>query len=270
MKIGFIGVGNMAQGIIKGLKEADYPLFNNIQVTASTAEHTATIAKGLGVVAGKNNQTLAKEVDLLILAVKPPMVADILQEIAPVLQTKQTVIVSLAAGLTLANLKSCLTDTPQTKIIRAMPNMNITVRRSVTALCGSELVSPAEMAAVVNLFEAVGSTYQIAEKDFRNFTALAGCSPAFTYLYIDAMSRAGVKNGLPKDIATKIATEAVLGSAEMLLAATDETPWDLIDKVCSPGGTTIAGVISLEEDAFMASVIKALEATIKRDEELEH
>lgn len=265
MKIGFIGAGNMATAIIKGLLVKDFLPASALYMTTSNYEHTQQVAQQLGIQGASSNAELIATVDLVVIAVKPHIAPIILNDQRDLLKEKQPLLISIASGLTLDNLAEL--TSPQQKIVRVMPNMNITIGQSVSAVCGNSQVTAAELNEVTNLFNVVGSTYEIAEKDFRNFTALAGCSPAFTYLYIDAMSRAGVKNGLPKALATKIAAEAVKGSAQMVLDST-ETPWDLIDKVCSPGGTTIAGLVALEEEHFMATVIKGLEATIKRDQEL--
>ncbi|MBP1039904.1 pyrroline-5-carboxylate reductase [Vagococcus sp. BWB3-3] len=266
MKLGFIGAGNMATAIIKGLLAKNFLPATDIYITTSSSEHTETVAKNLGIQSAHSNADLIEIADTVIIAVKPHIAPIILNEQRELLTKRKSVLISIASGLTLENLAE-LTSSEQ-KIVKVMPNMNVSIGQSVSAICGNQLITKEELDLVAALFNVVGSTYEIAEKDFRNFTALAGCSPAFTYLYIDAMSRAGVKNGLPKAMATKIAAEAVKGSAQMVLDSED-TPWDLIDKVCSPGGTTIAGLVALEEEHFMATVIKGLEATIKRDQELE-
>ena len=109
----------------------------------------------------------------------------------------------------------------------------------------------------------------MAEKDFSNFTAIAGSSPAYAYLFIDTLARAAVKHGLPKQLSTEIAAQAVLGSAKMILES-EENPWGLIDKVCSPGGTTVAGLLAMEENNFMTSIIKGIDATIQKDQEMQN
>ena len=267
MKIGFIGAGNMAQAIIKGMLASGSFVASNIFLTASTYERAQQKAQQLGVSASTDNTSLVNEVDCLILAVKPNKFEGVLAELEPVLVEKQPIVVSIAAGLTLDNLANLISEHSAQRIIRVMPNMNVTIRKGVSALCSNLFVSEDDLLAVEKIFQSVGSTYRIEEKDFANFTSIAGCSPAYTYLFIDALSRAGVKNGLPKDIATKIAAETVLGSAETLLNVED-TPWDMIDKVCSPGGTTVAGLVALEDEKFISTVIKGLDATIKRDSEL--
>ena len=268
MKIGFIGAGNMAQAIIKGLQQDPTFATADFIVTASSPERSQQVAASLKVRGAKNNHELARQADLIFLTVKPHLLATVLSEIETTILEKQPVLISIAAGVSLATLAQGLPQVTEPQIFRAMPNLNVTIGQGVTALCGNDWTTQSQHEQVTAMLSAVGSVYPIAEKDFRNFTALAGCSPAFTALYIDAMSRAAVKNGLPKALATKIAAEAVLGTAALLSQQEEETPWDLIDKVCSPGGTTVAGLVSLEEEAFAATVIHALDATIARDLEL--
>ena len=128
------------------------------------------------------------------------------------------------------------------------------------------LVTVVEDPKVTNqqLFDAIGATSAIAEKDFPTFSALAGSSPAYIYFFIDAMARAGVKHGLSKDAATKIAAQATLGSAQNVLAS-DKIPFDQIDQVSSPGGTTVAGLLAMEEAGFMTAVVKGIDATIAKE-----
>lgn len=268
MKIGFIGAGHMATGIIRGLLKTDLAEKEDIYLTASTPARSEEVAASIGVQWSPSNLALIPEVDLVVLAVKPQLLPPILAEIADSLVNHHKPVVSIAAGLTLAKLASYFAEGSQPQVLRAMPNMNVTVGQGVTGIAANEHTTPESLEATERLFQTVGSTYLLAEKDFQNFTAIAGCSPAYTYLYIDALARGGVKNGLPKELATKIATEAVLGSAAMLQHSSQETPWDLIDKVCSPGGTTIAGLVSLEQDAFTGTIIRALDATITRDNDL--
>lgn len=268
MNIGFIGAGNMSTAIIRGILTQGLTSPDSIYITASTPERSQQQAAALGVQWAPTNQALVESVELVILGVKPQIMPAILAELAETLTEKTLPLVSIAAGLTLANLADTLPNLSQPKLIRVMPNMNVSVGQGVSAITANDYVIGDELAAAEAIFQAVGSTYRLAEKDFQNFTSLAGCSPAYTALYIDALSQAGVKNGLPKDLATQIATEAVLGTATLLKETSADTPRDLIDKVCSPAGTTVAGLVSLEQDAFTGTVIRALDATIARDQEL--
>ena len=148
-----------------------------------------------------------------------------------------------------------------------MPNINATIQKSTTGITRNAYVSDNTFATVVSIFERVGSVHDIAEKDFGTFTALAGSSPAYIYMFIDAMSRAGVLHGMPKDVSTKIVSETVLASAEMVLKS-GENPWTLVDNVSSPGGTTVAGVVSLEQHNFVATVIDAITATVEKNNQM--
>ena len=154
------------------------------------------------------------------------------------------------------------TDTKD--IVRIMPNFYATIQTSTTAIVRNAYVSDDVFNTVKAIFESVGSVHELAEKDFGTFTALAGSSPAYIYMFIDAISRAGVLHGMPKDVSTKIVAETVLASAEMILKS-DENPWTLVDNVSSPGGTTVAGVVSLEKNNFVATVIDAITATIEKN-----
>lgn len=260
MKIGFIGAGNMAQAIIHGLlKETVLPATDIFIANPSTL---TTFTKKTGVTQVANNSALVAEVDVVILAVKPLVLPGVLTEIHDAVKKQQSLVVSIAAGVSLAELASYL-EAP-TPLIRVMPNVNVSVSTGVTAICKNQFASQEQEDLVTTLFEAVGSVYPLAEKDFSNFIGLAGSSPAYVYMFIDAISRAGVLNGLPKKIATEIAAKAVLGSAQRLLAG-EESPWELVDQVSSPGGTTVAGVVALEEAGFIPAVIKGIDATIKKD-----
>lgn len=146
-----------------------------------------------------------------------------------------------------------------------MPNLNSQIGEGMTAICGNNYATPEQKAFVLNMFKAVGEAIELPEKDFSTFTALAGSSPAFVFLFIDSLARAAVKNGMSKETATKIAAQAVLGSGKLVLDSS-ETPWNLIDQVSSPGGTTVEGVLTLEDTGFVSSITKAVQAVIDKDQ----
>ena len=148
-----------------------------------------------------------------------------------------------------------------------MPNINAQIGQSTSAIVKNEFVDDSAYATVQEIFKSTGSVHEIAEKDFSTFAAIAGSSPAFIYMFIDAMARAGVLHGIPKDQATAIGAETVRASAEMILQSS-ENPWSLVDKVSSPGGTTVAGVVSLEQNHFIGTVIDAISATIEKEKNL--
>ena len=138
---------------------------------------------------------------------------------------------------------------------------------AVSAFCAGENVNEDEKLFVEKLLSSFGTAVEIKEDLFSVFSAIAGCSPAFSYMYIDSLARGAVKNGMMRDTALKIAAQAVLGSAKMILES-DEHPWTLVDRVCSPGGTTIEGVTSLKEDGFEAAVMNAVQASFDKDKKM--
>ena len=149
-------------------------------------------------------------------------------------------------------------------IVRVMPNVNAQALMSTSCFTCSENVTDEEKEVVKTMFGEVGSIVEIEEHQFAVFTAVGCASPAFTYIYIDALARAGVKWGLPKDVALDIASSSVLGSAKMVMES-DKHPFGLMDEVCSPGGTTIEGVCQLQDNNFMSTVEKAVSAVIEKD-----
>ncbi|MCF2705782.1 pyrroline-5-carboxylate reductase [Arcanobacterium haemolyticum] len=269
--LGFIGAGSMGGAIIRGVIAAGTYKASDIVIVGSTPERSRELADSFGTQAARDARELVAKVGsgVVVVAVKPYAVAGVLDSIRDEAAKAGSIIVSVAAGTTIDVLTSHLDDGQP--VVRTMPNVNAALGQSMTGICAAQGVSDDQLAAVTEVFEAVGETTTIAEKDFSAFSALAGCSPAYTFEYIDALARAGVKNGLPKLQAVKIAAQAVLGSAQMVLAGLDsgDTPASLADSVQSPGGTTVAGVVALEEAGFGAAVVKGAQASIDRDTELQ-
>ncbi|MGX7173391.1 pyrroline-5-carboxylate reductase [Enterococcus ratti] len=264
MKIGFIGTGNMAQAIINGLIEKETVAKENIFVSSGHYENARHFAEKTGVIACQNNQEVAKKAEIILLAVKPKIIDHVLQELKN--YSHKRLFISIASGKSLKDLAKALNN-PTAKIIRVMPNVNVSVGAGVSAICKSHEVTYSEMKQTTEIFESIGSVYPLAENNFSTFIGLAGSSPAFIYMFIDAMGRAGVFNGLPKKLATEIAAKAIIGSCQKFLSS-DENPWELVDQVSSPGGTTVAGVVALEEAGFIPAIITGINATIKKDQEM--
>ncbi|WP_182049273.1 pyrroline-5-carboxylate reductase [Changpingibacter yushuensis] len=270
--LGFIGAGAMGGAIVRGVIESGLYPASEIFVCGSSPERSIQIATQLGVTSAPTATDLVDAVGddgIVVIAVKPYAVGSVLDSVRESAIAHNTVIVSVAAGTTLETLASHLT--PDQPIIRTMPNVNAAIGQSMTALCAGPAVSQAQFVAVEDVFHAVGEITRITEKDFSTFSALAGCSPAFTFEYIDAMARAGVRNGIPKAQAVKIAAQAVLGSAQMVLVGLEQglTPASLADSVQSPGGTTVAGVVALEEAGFSAAVVRGIQASVDRDVQMQ-
>ena len=259
--IGFIGVGKMASAIITGLDKSNV----RVLISGRDLRKTQEQADKLGVFASHSHGELVEQSDLIVMAVKPQILPDIMEEISP-LFTKDKTLISIAAGFDLEAL-SDMSKTYDFPIIRVMPNINAQIQKSTSAIVRNEYVSSDIYQLTQEIFSSIGTVHEVAEKDFSTFTAIAGSSPAYIYMFVDALSRAGVLHGIPKDQATKIVAETVAASAQMILES-GEGPWTLVDKVSSPGGTTVAGVVSLEQNHFVATVIDAITATIEKENTL--
>lgn len=267
MKVGFIGIGNMASAIIKGMIRNGHTSNQDIYVHNTTPEKLERFTAETGTQACSSNKELAEKVDVLVIAAKPNVFPTILTEIKEEIAAHQPVVVSIAAGTTLQKLSQLLTAGNQTPIIRVMPNLNSQVGEGMSALCGNDYTTAEQKAFVLDMFTAIGETIELPEKDFSTFTAIAGSSPAFVFLFIDSLARVAVKNGMSKETATKIAAQAVLGSGKLVLDS-KETPWNLIDQVSSPGGTTVEGILTLEDTGFISSITKATQAVIDKDQNM--
>ena len=263
--LGFIGTGNMASAIIKGILSSGILKGEDIAVYDIDTKKTAGLSEeyGLKVFSGENE--IAEKCDKVVLSVKPNVFSTLLKKIDSSLEENNPLIISIAAGKTLDFISECLSY--DAKIVRVMPNINAKVGGAVSAYCGNGNVTEEELSFVRSFCESFGIAVSIEEKLFSVYSAIGGCSPAFAYMFIDSLARAAVKNGMPKVQALQVAAGAVLGSAKMILES-DEHPWKLVDQVCSPGGTTIEGVASLQKDGFEASVMNAVQACVDKDKKL--
>ena len=218
-----------------------------------------------GARATADNREVVAGSDLLVLAVKPQSMAALLAEIRPIV-TARHLIVSIAAGITLRQLADGLG--PDRRLVRVMPNTPCLVGASAVGLCAPATgATPEDVALVDRLLNAVGRAFRLPEHLLDAVTGLSGSGPAFVYVIIEALSDGGVRVGLPRDVATALAAQTVLGSAKMVLE-TGLHPGVLKDKVTSPGGTTIAGLHALERGGLRAALIDAVEAATRRATEL--
>lgn len=264
MKYGFIGLGNMTTAIIKGMcKSGDFDS-TIIYGYNRTKAKTTKLATSYGIQAASSIVDIMSNCDVIILGVKPQMLPEVLSEVKKYLHDNH-VIVSIAAGKNITYLQDRLSK--NTPIIRVMPNINALIGASTSCYTASEQVSTAQLQLIISLFETVGTIIEVPEHLFSIFTTIGGASPAFTYMYIDALARAAVREGMPKNMALDIAANAVLGSAKMILQS-QEHPWALVDQVCSPGGTTIQGVSSLQSNHFETTIHDAVAAVTDKDRSL--
>lgn len=265
MSIGFIGCGNMASAIIKGITEKEIIASENIYVFDINKTALDSISGKYNLNKCEHAKEVVKKSDFVFLAVKPNTISGVLSDINDTLRKSNSIIVSIAAGKTIEYIRNCLSENH--KIIRVMPNINAKVGEAMCAYCSNTLVTDVENAELERILSGIGNVTRLDESMFPLFGVIAGCAPAFSYMFIDAIARAGVQNGMAKKQALEIAAQTVYGSAKMILESNDN-PWELIDKVCSPGGTTIEGVISLQKDGFESSVHNAVKKSLDKDKKL--
>lgn len=262
--IGFIGYGNMASAIAKGMLAAGFTQPGSLLVYRKDQAKLAEVGKQ-GIRIAASNEEVAKGADIVVLAVKPHMFGSVLPPLRAALSSQKPLVISVAAGVSLDRIASLIgEDIP---VIRAMPNVNARISASMTGLCANALAEGEHMETAQALFDTLGRTSILDESMFGIFSAVAGASPAFAFMFIEGLAKGGLKAGMSKQDAVKAAAQAVMGSAQLVLES-GEIPMALVDSVCSPGGTTIAGVAALEENAFVATVMQAVEATNSRDAEL--
>lgn len=265
MKYGFIGAGNMAGAIIKGMTIGTNSFKGqDIYVTSKTQITAEVLSKECGVHAVTLKE-IAKECDVIVLGVKPNVLADILPDVKESCGEKKPLFISIAAGKPLTYFEEFFD--PGTAIVRVMPNINAKIGASTSGYCCNAHVTPEQIKIVTDMFSTIGSVMEIPEKQFSIFSVIGGASVAFAYFYMDALSRAALKAGMPKKLALEITANTVLGSAKMILES-GEQPWPLIDQVCSPGGTTVEGVCTLEENGFGSTLVKAFDAVLEKDKKL--
>lgn len=263
--IGFIGAGNMASAIIRGLVSGKKYTGEDIAVYDLCKEKVEELRSELCVNIMESETKIINNCETVVLAVKPNVFPSLLEKIGNELKEKDPLIISIAAGKTTDNITALLPYTP--KLIRIMPNINAKVQAAISAFCANERAAEEDKEFVKEFCDCFGRGIEIDEKLFSIYSAIGGCSPAFCFMFIDSMARAAVKNGMTKAQALETAAQAVLGSAKLILES-DDHPWKLVDAVCSPGGTTIEGVCSLQESGFEAAVEKAVEASYKKDKSL--
>jgi pyrroline-5-carboxylate reductase len=264
LTIGFLGAGKMATALAKGFIRAGLVTAKQVLASDPSAAATALFAQEVGAKTTSFNPDVAKFAQVLILAVKPDHIAAVLADIRPHF-SEQHLLISIAAGVTLAKLEEGLGT--GTRAVRVMANTPALIGESATAFAMGKSAQRDDADLTQKLFSAVGLTFQLKESLLDAVTGLSGSGPAYVYLFIEALSDGGVAAGLPRDIATRLAAQTVLGSAKMLLE-TGEHPGVLKDMVTSPGGTTIEGLHELEKGKLRASVISAVRAASEKSKRL--
>jgi pyrroline-5-carboxylate reductase len=260
MKIGFIGLGNMAGAMINGILEKG--LFAPSEIIGSSkTETTATkISQKYGIATSTDNKSTAKEADVIVLAVKPIFFPEVIAEIKDIVDENKLVI-SIAAGKSLEWIEKEFGK--KLRLVRCMPNTPAMVGEGCTCICLKNDTSKADEELVMDIMNSFGKANVIPERLMDAFVGVAGSSPAYVFMFIEAMADGAVAAGMPRKLAYEFAAQSVLGSAKLMLN-TGMHPGELKDMVCSPGGTTIEAVKVLEEKGFRASVIDAIEACVNK------
>lgn len=259
IKIAFVGAGNMSEAIIKGVLDAGLFEASTLLASDVSEQRLHLLKQRYAIKTSASNREAVREAELIILGVKPFMIDALLAEIKS--EVGQKVLVSIAAGIPLSRLASGLTR--EARIIRAMPNAPAQVQSGATVLTPGLGVGEETLAEVLAIFASIGTTAVLEERLLDAVTGLSGSGPAFVFVMIEAMADGGVKQGLPRDVALKLAAQTVMGAAQMLVK-TGEHPARLKDKVASPAGTTIAGLHELEAGNMRAALMDAVEAATLR------
>jgi len=264
LSIGFLGAGQMATALAKGWIANG---LLDIESSHASDPHKKSRDKfyaDTSIPTSSSNASVVERCGVLVLAVKPQVMPQVLEELG-IHVTPQHLVVSIAAGITLSQLHEALGES--IRIVRVMPNTPALVGESATGFALGSKATPKDAELVETLFRSVGLAYQLPEHLLDAVTGLSGSGPAYAYQFIEALSDGGVKMGLPRDVATKLAAQMILGAAKMVLE-TGLHPAVLKDSVASPGGTTIAGLHALERGGFRAATIDAVEAGTLRAREL--
>lgn len=264
MKISILGVGNMGTLLLESMLKKKLVTNEDVIVSDISSARLKEVSDKYNVKSYLDNLSTIENQDVIIIAVKPLAARSVYMDIQNKVQKPQ-IIISIVAGFTISSMELLLGDNK--KIVRAMPNTPTLVSAGITAISNNQNVSVDEMAEVCSLFETVGEVVQISESDMDAATGLSGSGPAYIMTVIEALSDGGVKMGLSREIALKLATHTVLGSAKLLLE-TGEHPAILREKVTSPAGTTCAGLHALEQGRIRHAFTQAVEDATKRSKEL--
>jgi pyrroline-5-carboxylate reductase len=265
MKLGFIGAGNMGGAIIRGVLKAN--VLQNTDILVSDIHEAALerLQAECGVGVTTQNSDVARHCDVVILAVKPYICKDVLKQLKDAWRGDGQIVVSIVAGWLKDHLSKYIPAS--VKVLNTMPNTPAMVGEGVTAFNAQCPLTKDEFALIENLFTPLGQVVYVTEAQLSAVTGVSGSGPAYVYMFIEALADGGVKYGLPRDVAMRLAAQTVIGAGTMV-RETRQHPGALKDAVCSPSGTTIAAVHALEHSAFRAAVIDAVEAGVQRAREI--
>ncbi len=262
--IGFLGTGNMAEALIKGLTSAQVVDPAKIYGSDPRRERCEELTQRFGIHTTTSNAEVVKHSEIVVLSVKPQIVPLVLDEVAGSLKPN-TLVISIAAGTPVSAIERRLPK--GTRVVRTMPNTPALVGAGATAIAGGGHATAEDLETAKHIFNAVGKTVILDEEQLDAVTGLSGSGPAYVFLIIEALSDAGVKMGLSRYNALMLSAQTVLGSAKLLIE-TNEHPGRLKDMVTSPGGTAIEGIATLEAGGLRTTLINAVEAATRRSREL--
>jgi pyrroline-5-carboxylate reductase len=264
-KISIIGGGKMGEVLAKGISANKLVPAADVVVADVLKQRLHHLKEKYGVTVTDNNQKAVKDADIVILAVKPQSMAEVLVPLGKVLDKKKLVI-SIAAGIPIRFIEGYLKK--GARIVRVMPNTPALIGQGAAALAPGESATEDDLAVARHIFDSVGVTVIVKEDLMDAVTGLSGSGPAYVFIMIEALSDGGVLMGLPRDVSLKLSAQTMLGAAKLFLESVDKHPGDLKDMVTSPGGTTIAGIKALENGGLRAALINAVEAATLRSKEL--
>lgn len=264
MKIGFIGAGNMASAMISGIIKSNLVSSKDIIASAKSEETLDRISKEFNINVSKDSREVAKISDIIIVAVKPNIYDLVLNQINDLIDDSK-IIVTIAAGKSIKSIENIIGS--DKKIVMTMPNTPALVNEGMSAICPNKNINEEDLKKVINIFDSFGKSEIVEEYLIDAVIGASGSSPAYVFMFIEAMADACVINGMPRDKAYKFCAQGVLGAAKMVLE-TNIHPGQLKDMVCSPGGTTIEAVRVLEEEGMRASVIKAIGACVDKSKKM--
>lgn len=262
-KIGFIGGGNMAEALIKGLLAGSFPA-DKIMASEPSELRRVHLLETFGIEMVDSNVTLMEKCDIVVLSIKPQIVAEVLEEVAGAYNNGK-LIISILAGVTTALIEKFFQGAP--RVVRVMPNTPALVGEGASAICRGHYSSQEDLAVVKQLLDTVGKVQLIDERQMDAATGLSGSGPAYIYTVIEALADGGVREGLRRDVAHALAVQTVVGAA-LMVRETGEHPAILRDQVCSPGGTAIAGISTLEKNGLRTTLMEAVSASAARSREL--
>jgi pyrroline-5-carboxylate reductase len=263
-RVAVLGAGKMGGILLKALLEKGLLAANATTATVQHEERARALSKQLGVSVSTDNRAAVKKADIILLGVKPQVVAEVIEQIRPAVSSTQLVI-SLAASVHTAQIEQALGK--NIPVVRAMPNTPCALGRGMTGLCKGKFATAEHLELASTLFNVVGRTVVVDEKHMDAVTALSASGPAYIYIILESLAEAGVKVGLPRDVATLLAAQTTLGAATVVLETGDH-PALLKDAVTTPAGCTIDAIMELEEGKLRVTLIKAVVKAAQRAKEL--